>query len=316
MSKQVLMRVRGLEKNYPRQRVKPPIHARLAGRLWGWTGALDEWDALNEGLPVLRGVDLDIHRDETLAIVGESGAGKSTLLHLIGALDRPTKGAVLYQDTDLASMKPRQVDRWRNTTVGFVFQFYHLFPDLDALDNVLLPAMVAHSALGYWSKQKMFKDRARHLLDQVGLGDRTHHRPSQLSGGEQQRVAIARALILEPTLLLCDEPTGNLDRKTGEAILELLWKLKAEQGQTYVIVTHDDRLAMRADRVVRMLDGKITGVEVMDGSEATAKAALEPEAAAAPQPAKEAPVEVSDEPAAPAAEADESPAEEPARTEG
>jgi lipoprotein-releasing system ATP-binding protein len=258
----VLMRVRGLRKDYPRQRLKSPLYARLLGKLWGWTGALDEWKTLNDGIPVLKGIDLDVHADETLVIVGRSGAGKSTLLHLLGALDRPSAGSVLYDDTNLATLAPGKVDAWRNTTVGFVFQFYHLFPDLNALDNVLLPAAVAHSAPEYfYTKRTALRERARALLDQVGLSDRERHRPSQLSGGEQQRVAIARSLILEPKLLLCDEPTGNLDSETGEHILELLWKLKAEQGQTYVIVTHDERLADRASRVVRMASGLIESIQ-------------------------------------------------------
>ncbi|RMG18399.1 MAG: ABC transporter ATP-binding protein [Planctomycetota bacterium] len=270
-----LVRVRGLEKRYPRQRVDAPWRARLLGRLWGWTGALDEWELLNEGLPVLKGIDLDVYADEILAIVGPSGAGKSTLLHLIGALDRPSAGAVVYEGQDLGSRPAAELDRWRNLTVGFVFQFYHLFPDLDALENVLVPAQVAHSVPSYLGRRREFAERARHLLERVGLGDRAHHRPSQLSGGEQQRVAIARALLLEPKLLLCDEPTGNLDRKTGEHILELLWELKASQGQTYVIVTHDDRLARRADRVALLEDGLL--IDVVEQRERDAGAGPAPE---------------------------------------
>lgn len=263
MSKrEIILRVRGLKKNYPRQRVDASIFARIMGFAAGWTGALDDYEPLNEGLPVLKGIDLDVYADESLAIIGPSGAGKSTLLHLIGALDRVNEGTVLYRDRSLTSLDSGELDAWRNRKVGFVFQFYHLFPDLNALENVLIPAQVAYSTFGYLAKRAQLTERARHLLDQVGLGDRMHHRPSQLSGGEQQRVAIARALILEPELLLCDEPTGNLDRKTGEQILELLWKLKAEQGQTYVIVTHDDRLAMRADRIALMEDGKLKSIEV------------------------------------------------------
>ncbi|MBL4850482.1 MAG: ABC transporter ATP-binding protein [Planctomycetes bacterium] len=222
---------------------------------------LDTWEALNEGLPVLRSIDLDVYPDETLVILGKSGAGKSTLLHLMGALDRPNEGSILYEDQDIGRISGSQLDRWRNSTVGYVFQFYHLFPDLSAIENVLLPASVAYSIPAYLSKQKELNERANTLLEQVGLGDRAKHRPSQLSGGEQQRVAIARALLLKPRLLLCDEPTGNLDRATGSEILELLWKLKEENGQTYVIVTHDDRLTERADRVVLMEDGRILSVE-------------------------------------------------------
>jgi lipoprotein-releasing system ATP-binding protein len=263
MSKQKpLVRVRNLRKDYPRQRVNAPLYARLMGKAWGWTGSLDEWDTLNEGLPVLKGIDLEVYPDEILAIIGRSGAGKSTLLHLIGALDHPTEGTVLYKDRDLQQLKSSELDHWRNKTVGFVFQFYHLFPDLNAIENVLVPAKVAYSTAEYMGKRATLNERALKLLEQVGLADRRDHRPSQLSGGEQQRVAIARALMLEPELLLCDEPTGNLDRATGESILELLWKLKSETGQTYVMVTHDERLAKRADRIARMQDGKLVGVDL------------------------------------------------------
>jgi lipoprotein-releasing system ATP-binding protein len=157
-------------------------------------------------------------------------------------------------------MPAAELDQWRNRTIGFVFQFYHLFPDLDALENVLIPAKVGHSIARYMAKRTELERRAAHLLDEVGLADRRHHRPSQLSGGEQQRVAIARALMLEPRLLLCDEPTGNLDRATGDSVLELLFKLKAKSGQTFVMVTHDERVARQADRIAHMADGNIESV--------------------------------------------------------
>jgi lipoprotein-releasing system ATP-binding protein len=252
-----IVRVRALKKSYPRQRVDAPLWARLFGRAWGWTGALDAWPTLNEGVPVLNGVDVDVKQNEILAIVGPSGAGKSTLLHLIGALDAPNEGTILYKGEDVTMMSPGRVAHWRNVTIGFVFQFYHLFPDLDAEENVLIPAMVAYSPGAYLARRAELRERARHLLDRVGLGDRRHHHPNQLSGGEQQRVAIARALLLKPQLLLCDEPTGNLDRRTGEQILDLLWELKDKDGQTYIIVTHDERLSDRADRTIHMQDGNV-----------------------------------------------------------
>jgi lipoprotein-releasing system ATP-binding protein len=252
-----IVQVRALSKTYPRQRVDAPLWARLLGKAWGWTGGLDDWGTLNEGLPVLKGVDIDVRENEILAIVGRSGAGKSTLLHLIGALDKPNEGTILYKGEDVTMMTSARQARWRNETVGFVFQFYHLFPDLNAEENVLIPAMVAYSVPAYLARKAELRERARHLLDRVGLGDRLHHHPNQLSGGEQQRVAIARGLILRPKLLLCDEPTGNLDTRTGEQIVDLLWELKEASGQTYVLVTHDDRLAARADRIVRMADGKV-----------------------------------------------------------
>jgi lipoprotein-releasing system ATP-binding protein len=257
---EVVLRVRALHKSYPRQRVDASLYARLIGRALGWTGWLDDWAALNDGLPVLNGVDLDIRQGEVLAIVGPSGAGKSTLLHLIGALDRPNAGTILWRGENVTDMPALRLAGWRNHTVGFVFQFYHLFPDLTARENVLIPGMVAHSIPGWLRERRRLRERADELLAKVGLGERRHHYPSQLSGGEQQRVAIARALLLQPQLLLCDEPTGNLDRKTGEEVLELLFALRREGGQTFVVVTHDDRVAALADRVVRMEDGRIVEV--------------------------------------------------------
>jgi len=274
---------RNLRKDYPRQRVDAGLYAKFWGLVWGWTGRLDEWPRLHEGLPVLKGVDLDIEPGEILAVVGPSGAGKSTLLHLLGALDAPSEGSVIYRGQDLSIMPSAELARWRNEKVGFVFQFYHLFPDLSAHENVLIPAMVAYGPFAYAARRAELHERAKDLLDRVGLGDRLEHRPSQLSGGEQQRVAIARALLLQPELLLCDEPTGNLDRKTGEAILEILFELKESDGQTYVIVTHDERLADRADRLVRMVDGRVVEEErrpAADPAKADAPAA-------APAPAQE-----------------------------
>jgi lipoprotein-releasing system ATP-binding protein len=252
-----MVRVRSLKKDYPVRRSDASLWARGWGFALGWTGLLDDWRRLNDGLTVLRGVDLDVKEGETLAIVGPSGAGKSTLLHLIGMLDRPTDGAVLYRSQNLETLGPRELNDYRNRKVGFVFQFYYLLPDLSALENVLVPAMVQRSVFGWPRARTALRDRARELLRSVRLEDRARHKPSQLSGGEQQRVAIARALLLEPEILLCDEPTGNLDRRTGDEVLDLLFQLKREKGQTTIIVTHDARIAARADRTIELVDGRV-----------------------------------------------------------
>jgi lipoprotein-releasing system ATP-binding protein len=205
---------------------------------------------------VLHGVSLDVHRGELLSIVGPSGAGKSTLLHLLGLLDTPNQGRVLHEGQDLAELGPREQAAWRNRTVGFVFQFYHLLPDFSALENVALPSMVdvGVPALG---RRRRIREQARRMLELVHLGERATHRPGQLSGGERQRVAIARALVNEPELLLCDEPTGNLDTDTGATILELLHEIRDKTGHTLVMVTHDEQVAARGDRVVHIVDGRV-----------------------------------------------------------
>jgi lipoprotein-releasing system ATP-binding protein len=208
-------------------------------------------------LAVLRGVSLDVREGEILAIQGPSGAGKSTLLHLLGLLDAPDAGRVFMRDVDVFTLPARERARYRNEKIGFVFQFYHLFKDLDALENVCLPRMVGLSWLGYRAKRAAVVERARMLLGRVGLSERLSHRPSQLSGGERQRVAIARALMNEPELVLCDEPTGNLDQKTASEVLDLLWRLNEETKQTFVLVTHDEGLARRAHRCVRVVDGQV-----------------------------------------------------------
>ncbi len=205
---------------------------------------------------VLKGVDLQVETGEFLAIIGGSGSGKSTLLHILGALDRPDKGKVLFENQPLNGADARRLNRFRNREVGFVFQFYHLLDELNVLENVYLPAMASKSVIGWLGCRNRAKKRARTLLEGFGLGDRFKHRPYELSGGERQRVAIARALMNEPRLLLADEPTGNLDWRTGNGILEVFEKLNAS-GQTIVMVTHDDRIAKRAGRIVTLADGKI-----------------------------------------------------------
>jgi ABC-type lipoprotein export system ATPase subunit len=202
-------------------------------------------------LEVLRGVDLDVARGGFLALRGASGAGKSTLLHLIGGLDLPNAGEIFFDGQNLVQFSERKLTHFRNRHVGFIFQAYHLLPELTALENVCLPARMARIA------SAMVELRGRVLLARVGLKDRLDHKPSELSGGEQQRVAIARALINEPGLVLADEPTGNLDSKTGGEIIELLKNLRTEKNTTLVIATHDAKVAANAERVIELVDGQI-----------------------------------------------------------
>ncbi len=199
----------------------------------------------------LRGVDLTIAPGEFVALVGPSGSGKSTVLNLIGGLDRPTSGQVWINDTELSASNERTLTRHRRQHVGFVFQTFNLLPRLTAEENVALPLMFSGVP------QKTRQERARVLLERVGLGQRLNHRPTQLSGGEQQRVAIARALVGEPALLLADEPTGNLDTVIGTEIMALLKELNAERGLTLLVVTHDPEVAAFADRVVKLRDGQV-----------------------------------------------------------
>lgn len=202
-------------------------------------------------LPVLQGINLEIYMSELIAVVGASGVGKSTLLHIIGTLDRPTVGNVLYDEQDVFTLSDTELARFRNKEIGFVFQFHHLLPEFTALENVAMGALITSS-----NNRKVYKE-AESLLDYVGLSERLSHYPSQLSGGERQRVAIARALINQPKVVLADEPTGNLDRRSSEAILELLWDLNSKSGQTFVIVTHNQELAEQVDRVIQLVDGKV-----------------------------------------------------------
>jgi len=204
-------------------------------------------------LEVLRGVNLSVARGEFLALRGASGAGKSTLLHLLGGLDAPNQGTVSFAGTNLAKLSALALARWRNQKVGFIFQAYHLLPELDALENVCLPARLARVA------PETAEARGRDLLQRVGLSERLEHKPYELSGGEQQRVAIARALMNSPELLLADEPTGNLDSHTGEEIIELLCALRTERQTTLIIATHDSKIAARAPRVLELADGVIQG---------------------------------------------------------
>jgi len=205
----------------------------------------------SQELEVLRGVDVRVRRGEALVIVGASGAGKSTLLHLLGGLDAPSAGDVSLDGASLFAMSRAERTKLRNEQIGFVFQSYNLLPELDALENVCMPALLQPR------KRDGVTERGVELLKAVGLGARLGHRPAELSGGEQQRVAVARALMNRPSLVLADEPTGNLDSKTGEAILDLLWRLREESGTTLVMVTHDEHVATRGERVLEIADGRI-----------------------------------------------------------
>ena len=202
-------------------------------------------------LTVLKGVNLQIHRGELIAIVGASGAGKSTLLHIIGTLDRPTTGMVHFDSQDLFQLSEGEQADFRNRRIGFVFQFHHLLPEFTALENACMPALIQRQNLAD------VEPEATALLQEVGLGDRLHHKPGELSGGEQQRVAVARALLQKPDLVLADEPTGNLDTHTGEALFAMMRGLNKARGTTFVIVTHNDKLSAQADRIVHMQDGQI-----------------------------------------------------------
>lgn len=205
-------------------------------------------DASRE-LRILRGVDLEVCGGEILAISGPSGVGKSTLLHLIGTLDKPTAGGILFRGKTLTALGPRAINQIRNKEIGFVFQFYHLLPEFTALENVMMPALCKGA------RKTACTDRAVELLVKTGLEERMTHKPGALSGGEQQRVAIARALFNNPSVVLADEPTGNLDERTGQGIMELLWDLNASDGITLVVVTHDEQLAGKARRWVHLHEG-------------------------------------------------------------
>lgn len=212
-------------------------------------------------VPVLRGVDLKIDEGKITSIIGQSGSGKSTLLHLLGTLDAPDSGEIWFRDVRVDHLSNRQRDVLRNQQIGMIFQFYHLMPELTTLENVLVPRMIENGFFNYWRKKKQYIERAKDLLELVGLSHRLKHHPNQLSGGEMQRTAIARALISEPTLLLADEPTGNLDRDNGSEIMKTLEQLNREEGITVVMVTHDESVAKRTDTIVRLVEGKVVEIE-------------------------------------------------------
>lgn len=210
----------------------------------------DIWKSFGD-LEVLKGVNLIVDQGEIVAIVGKSGAGKTTLLQIIGTLDRPTKGKVFVDGTDVFKMKDKELAAFRNKHIGFIFQFHQLLPEFTALENVCMPAMIGRE------KESEYKPRAEKLLRDLGLGDRMEHKPNELSGGEKQRVAAARALMMSPDIILADEPTGSLDTQNKKELSELLLKLRKEYGQTILLVTHDKELAGIADRIIEIKDGVI-----------------------------------------------------------
>lgn len=203
-------------------------------------------------LPILKGVDLDVASGELVSIVGASGAGKSTLLHIVGSLDKPDRGTVRVQNMDIGTLSAKQLSAFRNAHIGFVFQFHHLLPEFTALENVCIPAFIKKT------DRKQAEEKAMELLDLLGVSRRAGHKPGELSGGEQQRVAVARALINNPSIILADEPSGNLDSENAEALHRLFVDLRNRLNQTFVVVTHNEELAAMADRIVHMKDGLIS----------------------------------------------------------
>jgi len=208
-------------------------------------------------IKVLQSVDFEVREGEFQAVIGQSGSGKSTLLHLLGTLDEADDGEVFFEGNRIDDLPATSRDILRNRYLGMVFQFYHLLPELSMLENVLMPLMIRHGVFRYWRQRRANTQRAKHLLDLVGLSHRLQHKPRQLSGGELQRAAIARALIADPKVLLADEPTGNLDRKTGEDIMQILRTLNQDQNLTIVMVTHDQTIARQADRTVELVEGRM-----------------------------------------------------------
>lgn len=211
----------------------------------------------DQSVPVLHGVDVSVRKGEFLSIIGQSGSGKSTLMHLIGLLDTPDVGEVQLEGERIDDLPVRTRDELRNRVFGFVFQFYHLLPELSLIENVLAPLMIRHSFWNYLSRRREFYDSAKEMIDRVGLGHRLTHKPSELSGGEMQRAAIARALVARPQILLADEPTGNLDAKTGREIIDLMARLNEREQLTIIMVTHDKSIAAEAHRTVKLLEGRI-----------------------------------------------------------
>lgn len=220
-------------------------------KLLSVSGLCKSYQTGSSQVEVLKGINLEVVKGTTTALVGASGAGKTTLLHIMGALDRPSSGTVLFNGKNLFKHTDRELADFRSKNIGFVFQFHHLLPEFSAVENTMMPALIARE------NRRQAEDKAKELLSELGLGHRFEHRPGELSGGEQQRVAIARALVMNPDLLLADEPTGNLDMKTSEAIHQSLLRLQQKNGITMIIVTHNERLAAGMEQVIRLTDGLI-----------------------------------------------------------
>jgi lipoprotein-releasing system ATP-binding protein len=207
-----------------------------------------------QSVEVLKGINLEIQRGEIVIVMGPSGVGKSTLLHLIGGLDKPSAGSVIINNTNIFELENSKLAKFRNSSIGFVFQFHHLLPEFSAMENLMIPGMINNSNL------EEIKSKSVELLDKVGLSDRINHKPSQLSGGEQQRVAIARALVNQPQLVLADEPTGNLDKRNSESLYNLILKLNKMFNQTFIIVTHNEMMTRNANKVIDLEDGKVKNI--------------------------------------------------------
>lgn len=229
-----------------------PVEGLLCAR-----GVHKSYHKAKIAIPVLRGVDFQVESGEFVAVVGQSGSGKSTLLHVLATLDAIDAGAIFFDGHRIDGLQEGSRDILRNKYFGMIFQFYHLLPELTTLENVLAPLMISHGVIRYWLTRRGHAARGKELLDMVGLGHRLTHRPRELSGGEMQRAAIARALVAKPRVLLADEPTGNLDRKTGREIMEILRTLNEREKLTIVMVTHDQSIAAQADRTVRLVEGLV-----------------------------------------------------------
>jgi lipoprotein-releasing system ATP-binding protein len=236
------------------QRAAEPSHSPVQ---IGCRGLFKSYRKGTLGIPVLQGIDLDVRQGEFVAIIGQSGCGKSTLLHLLGTLDQPDAGTVQFEGNRIDNLPSRARDILRNRHFGMIFQFYHLLPELTALENILAPALIAESVLTYWMRRGAHRKRAYELMDLLGIAHRAKHKPSEMSGGEMQRAAIGRALLSRPKVLLADEPTGNLDRTTGEQIMQSLRDLNQRENLTIVMVTHDPWIAGQADRTVKLFEGRI-----------------------------------------------------------